>query len=178
MKFNKMFVLEGNDLITIRNNDIEVSMHRNELAKYYSTLDLTGKNKVNYEPESGSGFFLDDSKPDGKIPKEEYQQYEDVIASVGQIREDMNNPHIGKSLEESKGIALTNIRLQAQGEIYKKWPAWKQQNIDGGRGTSEEKTQMDADIKAMRDTCNRREAQIKKANNIQEMIDIISAWKK
>lgn len=128
-----MFFLDK-DVIFVRNSSgVEVGFNSpEEFYNYYSgTIDLSGEYYIDYEPDKRIFYYNDD--PDNVEPltnrysdTPSVPEYEDVIADVENMREKLDDPYFGKTLDEAKVYKLADIKNKTFNFISVYMPQWRQ----------------------------------------------------
>ena len=173
---DRMFLVEKGRFVVIRNeNGIEVCFGSfEEFYKYWQGIDLIGKNYIDYEPVRG--LYIDDSNPAISIKNAPVQAYENTIDAVGQIKSSVEDPFFGLSIEGARALRIKQIKKEAQTEIYKKWPLWKQINANAGIYGSNTKIAKDADVLAVIAVHDAAEAAVEATISVDDTKAVLPVW--
>ena len=176
----RMFLVEKGKFVILRDeNGTEVGFGSfDEFYKYCPinefSIDLTGKNYIDYEPDRG--LYIDDSDSNISVADAPVATYEAIINSIDTIQNRVNDPYYGVTLAEAKALKIQTLRAEANNVLIAKWPLYTQLNINAGIAGTGDKAQKDADVIAVRDECNSKESAVDGAADIAAVQAVTANW--
>jgi len=176
----RMFLVEKGKFVILRDeNGTEVGFASFEdFYKYCPiaefSIDLTGKNYIDYEPDRG--LYIDDSDSGISVANAPVAVYEAIINSIDTIQNRVNDPYYGVNLAEAKALKIQTLRAEANNVITATWPLYTQLNINAGIAGTGDKTQKDADVVAVRNECNSKESAVDGATDVAAVQAITANW--
>jgi len=176
----RMFLVEKGKFVILRDETgTEVGFSSFEdFYKYCPqaefSIDLTGKNYIDYEPDRG--LYIDDSDEGISVANAPVAAFEAIINSIDTINNRVNDPYYDVTLAEAKVLKIASVRAEASQLITDKWPVYTQLNINAGIAGTGDKATKDADVVAVRDVCNAAESTIDGAPDVPGVQAVSPSW--